>query len=218
MPSFSRRRSTTGLGTDRSSGIRDYRACIDHSDRHLLTPTQTQGILFIGIDWRGLLADRATQQCLRCCWGEGNAVIYWVQVLVVLLAVLVVIWFAFIVVLAMQARRYGSVLTARDVLRLGPDVVRLISRLVRDPQVPWGTRVLLVLLLAYLLSPIDLVPDFIPMLGYADDVLIAIWALRLAVRGAGRAAVELHWPGSLGGLSSVLFLVGLSDSAASSDE
>ncbi|WP_074788545.1 YkvA family protein [Austwickia chelonae] len=69
-----------------------------------------------------------------------------------------------------------------------------------------------------MLAHIDLVPDFIPLLGYVDDALIAMWALQLAVRGAGRITVEFPWPGSPDGLRSVLFLVGLEDATAAGDE
>jgi uncharacterized membrane protein YkvA (DUF1232 family) len=53
----------------------------------------------------------------------------------------------------------------------------------RDPQAPWGARVLAGLVAAYALSPIDLIPDFIPVLGYLDDLLIVplglLWVMRL---------------------------------------
>jgi uncharacterized membrane protein YkvA (DUF1232 family) len=58
----------------------------------------------------------------------------------------------------------------------------------------------LLLLLAYLLSPIDLIPDFVPVLGYADDIIIVAIALRSVTRRAGQDAVERHWPGTPQGL------------------
>jgi uncharacterized membrane protein YkvA (DUF1232 family) len=66
------------------------------------------------------------------------------------------------------------------------------------------------LLLGYLASPIDLVPDFIPVVGYADDAVIVALTLRSVVRRAGPEALERHWPGTDEGLAAVLRLSGLS--------
>jgi uncharacterized membrane protein YkvA (DUF1232 family) len=64
------------------------------------------------------------------------------------------------------------------------------------------------LLLGYLLLPIDLVPDFIPVAGYADDVLLVVWVLRSVVRAAGPEALDRHWPGTPHGLEVVRRLAG----------
>ncbi len=95
-------------------------------------------------------------------------------------------------------------------MRLLPDVLRLVQRLARDPALPRGIRWRLALLLAYLALPIDLVPDFIPVAGYADDVLLVAWVLRSVVRAAGPAALEQHWPGTEEGLVVVRRLAGVS--------
>jgi uncharacterized membrane protein YkvA (DUF1232 family) len=97
---------------------------------------------------------------------------------------------------------------AREALRLLPDVVRLVRRLAADPDLPRGVRMRLWALLLYLLSPIDLVPDFLPVIGYADDVVVVAWALRSVVRRAGRDALERHWPGTADGLAVVTRLTG----------
>jgi uncharacterized membrane protein YkvA (DUF1232 family) len=65
-------------------------------------------------------------------------------------------------------------------------------------------RVRLVLLLAYLLSPIDLVPDFVPVIGYADDAVIVALVLRSVLKRAGPEALQRHWPGSPAGLDIIL--------------
>jgi len=97
----------------------------------------------------------------------------------------------------------------------GPDVVRLTRRLVADAGVPRGVRIWLVVLLVYLLSPIDLVPDFIPVIGYLDDaivvalVLVLVLVLRFVTRHAGAAAIDRHWPGTEQGLSSLRAILGL---------
>jgi uncharacterized membrane protein YkvA (DUF1232 family) len=91
----------------------------------------------------------------------------------------------------------------RETLRLLPDLLRLVGRLARDPALPRGARVRLWVLLAYLAMPFDLIPDFIPVLGYADDVIIVALVLRSVVRQAGPASVRRHWPGTEDGLRAV---------------
>jgi uncharacterized membrane protein YkvA (DUF1232 family) len=95
-------------------------------------------------------------------------------------------------------------------LRLLPDVIRLLRRLAADPTLPGGVRLRLVLLMVYLLSPIDVIPDFVPVLGYADDAIIVAAALRSVVRHAGPLALERQWPGTPEGLQVVRRLAGLS--------
>ena len=102
-------------------------------------------------------------------------------------------------------------LTVREALRLLPDLVRMVRRLAADRSVPRGVRVRLWLLLAYLLSPVDLVPDVVPVLGYADDVVVVALALRSVVRASGAAAVQRAWPGGPAGLAVVSRLAGLPD-------
>jgi len=94
-------------------------------------------------------------------------------------------------------------------LRLLPDVVRLLSRLARDPELPREVRWRLWLVLGYLAMPVDLIPDMIPVLGYADDVVVVAVGLRSVVRRAGPAALASHWPGSADGLAGVLRLAGI---------
>ncbi|RZU32649.1 uncharacterized membrane protein YkvA (DUF1232 family) [Blastococcus saxobsidens] len=128
---------------------------------------------------------------------------------------LLLVWLA---LLAALWRTRPDGLTVRDGLRLLPDVVRLVRRLAADRGLPRRLRVRLWLLLGYLLSPIDLVPDVVPVLGYADDVVVVAWALRSVVRCAGDDATARHWPGEPAGLAVVRRLAGFSpgttDSAA----
>lgn len=70
-------------------------------------------------------------------------------------------------------------------------------------MLPRGVRLRLWLLLAYLAMPIDLVPDFIPVLGYADDAILVAVVLRSVIRRAGPDAVARHWPGDEKGLEAV---------------
>jgi uncharacterized membrane protein YkvA (DUF1232 family) len=94
-------------------------------------------------------------------------------------------------------------LSARELLRLLPDVIRLVRRLAGDRTLPRGVRVRLWLLMVYLAVPIDLVPDFLPVVGHADDAIVVALVLRSVVRRAGGAAVERHWPGTPEGLAAL---------------
>jgi uncharacterized membrane protein YkvA (DUF1232 family) len=128
------------------------------------------------------------------------------QVVLGFVAVASVLWLVFVVTL-LVVRPDTSVLRAS--LRLLPDVARLCARLARDPKVPRGVRVRLWLLLGYLALPIDLVPDIIPVLGHADDVIVAALVLRSVIRRAGPAVVHRHWPGTPDGLAIVGRLCGM---------
>ena len=97
----------------------------------------------------------------------------------------------------------------KEALRLLPDLLRLLPRLARDGSLPRGVRVRLWLLLGYLALPIDLVPDVIPVLGYADDAILVALVLRTVVRRAGVPALERHWPGTPDGLAALLRLCGV---------
>jgi uncharacterized membrane protein YkvA (DUF1232 family) len=105
------------------------------------------------------------------------------------------------------SRPEGNLLS--ETLRLLPDLVRLLQRLARDANVPPAARVRLWLLLGYLALPIDLVPDFVPVLGYADDAIIASLVLRSAARRVGAPAIRRHWPGTDDGLAALARLTGL---------
>jgi uncharacterized membrane protein YkvA (DUF1232 family) len=94
-------------------------------------------------------------------------------------------------------------------LRLLPDLLRLVRRLAADPQLPRRVRVRLWLLLGYLASPIDLVPDVLPVIGYADDAILVAAVLRSVVRSAGPERLARHWPGSEDGLAVIARLAGL---------
>jgi uncharacterized membrane protein YkvA (DUF1232 family) len=95
---------------------------------------------------------------------------------------------------------------ARAVARLVPDCIVFLTRIARNPCVPRGRALVLAGLVAYLASPIDLVPDFIPGLGQLDDALLVVLALRWALRGCPRAAIQAAWPGSPSSLRMLLAL------------
>jgi uncharacterized membrane protein YkvA (DUF1232 family) len=120
---------------------------------------------------------------------------------------LVLVW---LVLIAALWRVKGRV-ELGEALRVLPDVLRLLKRLAGDPTLPRRVRVTLWLLLAYMVSPIDLIPDFIPVLGYADDAVIIVLALRSVVRRSGADAIRRHWPGAPDGLAVILRLAGAKD-------
>jgi uncharacterized membrane protein YkvA (DUF1232 family) len=131
---------------------------------------------------------------------ERHSVNTWWQIPLAVVGGLLLLWLALIVVLLLAARRSPDQATIGGALRLLPDVIRLVRRLAADHTVPRGVRWRLWLLLAYLLLPIDLVPDFLPVIGYADDAVVIALVLRSVVRVAGPEALDRHWPGTPDGL------------------
>ena len=133
----------------------------------------------------------------------------WWQPLVAVASGLLVAYLVVLGALLVSARHHPDALGLRDVLRLLPDLLRLLRGLATDRALPGGVRLRLVLLLGYLASPVDLVPDFVPVLGYADDVVVVALVLRSVVRRAGADALGRHWTGSPEGLAAVRRLAGL---------
>ena len=131
---------------------------------------------------------------------------WWLDLLLGAAAALLLGWLLLLGAL-LVARPRGGLLT--EAVRLLPDVVRLVRRLAADRDLPRGVRIRVGLLLAYLASPIDLVPDFVPVLGYADDAIVVTAVLRGVARRAGLEAIERHWPGTDDGLVALCRLTGL---------
>jgi uncharacterized membrane protein YkvA (DUF1232 family) len=130
------------------------------------------------------------------------------RALVISTVAVAVAWGAFLVVVFV-VRPDG--LALHDAMRLLPDTVRLIRRLASDRSVPFGTRVTVWLLMLYLASPIDLIPDFVPVIGYADDAILASFVLRRLIRRAGSEKLSEHWPGSPEGLETLRRVLRLGD-------
>ncbi|MBF6244584.1 MULTISPECIES: YkvA family protein [Nocardia] len=131
---------------------------------------------------------------------------WWWDLLIAVAAALIVCWFALIAALIIVRPR-GNLL--REAMRILPDTLRLIRRLAADRSLPRGVRIRLWLVLAYLASPLDLIPDIIPVIGYADDAIIVTAVLRSVVRAAGPEAVRAHWPGTDDGYTALARLTGL---------
>lgn len=124
----------------------------------------------------------------------------WWSIALGIVAGLVLLWLALVVVLWLTK---PDDIGLREAARLLPDLLRLLKRLAGDRTMPKGVRVRLVLLLGYLALPFDLIPDFIPVLGYTDDAIIVALVVRSVARRAGPAALSKHWPGTPEGLVSV---------------
>jgi uncharacterized membrane protein YkvA (DUF1232 family) len=103
---------------------------------------------------------------------------------------------------------FGRKLAAKQLARAIPDVAALCRRLVRDPRVPLGSKVLVGAALVWVLSPIDLIPEFIPVLGPLDDVIVVGLVLRHLIKRAGVEVVHEHWRGDPRVLRTALRLAG----------
>ena len=122
------------------------------------------------------------------------------QVLIGCAVGLVVAWVALALVLLALRPRGQSL---RDLAAVFPNSLRLAVALYRDPNLPRSVRWRLRVAIIYNLQPINLIPDFIPVIGFADNAIVLIWALRSTIRVAGTDAVARHWTGSPEGLAVV---------------
>ena len=108
---------------------------------------------------------------------------------------------------SLQARRLIA-----DAALLAPNLVRLVGRLLRDPRVPRRAKISLGAAAAYVMSPVDVIPEVIPVVGWADDVILIMFAVDSLIDRAGPELIDEHWdgPGDLLGL--IREVVGLSRS------
>lgn len=97
-----------------------------------------------------------------------------------------------------------------DAVLMMPNIVKLVARLLRDPRVPRRAKITLGLAAAYVASPIDLIPEVVPVIGWADDVLILMFAIDSLIERAGEEVVQELWDGPGDLLSLVRDVVGLS--------
>ncbi len=98
---------------------------------------------------------------------------------------------------------------AKDAILVLPNLLRLIGRLLKDPRVPRRSKIALGLASAYVVSPIDLIPETIPVIGWLDDVFVLAYALNRFIERAGPEIVEEFWEGEgdvLGWIQEVLGL------------
>ena len=124
----------------------------------------------------------------------------WLLALVVLLAI-----YAGAVLALILA---GRGVAAREVARLLPNLILLFKDLLKDPRVPRGPKVVLWIGIVWLISPIDLLPEFLPVLGPLDDAVVAALVLRHLVHRAGAEIVREHWRGEPTTLEMILRAAG----------
>ncbi len=82
-----------------------------------------------------------------------------------------------------------------DAVGLIPNLLKLLARLIRDPRVPRRSKLVIGAALAYVVSPVDLIPEIIPIVGFADDLLLVAFAVNHLVNVAGEELVLEHWDG-----------------------
>jgi uncharacterized membrane protein YkvA (DUF1232 family) len=129
--------------------------------------------------------------------------------LLLALVLALLVYGGFVATLLVAGRRQES----RALAGFIPDCVVLVRRLLGDPEVPRRSKLLLGGLIAYLASPIDLVPDIIPVAGQLDDALAVALVLRIVLRRAGHDRLATHWPGPAASLAVVQRLAGTGPTA-----
>ncbi len=111
----------------------------------------------------------------------------WLLALIVLVAIYAVAVLALILA--------GRGVAARELALLLPNLILLFKDLLKDPRVPRGPKIVLAIGIVWLVSPIDLLPEFLPVLGPLDDAVVAALVLRHLVHRAGADVVREHWRG-----------------------
>jgi len=115
-------------------------------------------------------------------------------------SVLLAIYLVLVAALILSGRR----LAARELATLLPNLLRLFKDLATDPRVPRRAKVVLALAAVWLVSPIDLLPEFLPVLGPLDDAVVAALALRYLIRRSGVEVVRERWRGDPATLDAIL--------------
>lgn len=98
--------------------------------------------------------------------------------------------------------------TVLELARFVGDVGRLLWRLARDPRVPWQAKAVAGGAMAYVVSPLDVIPDVVPGIGQMDDLFIIVRSLRYLAGQAGYDVLHELWPGSEEGFALLLVLAG----------
>jgi uncharacterized membrane protein YkvA (DUF1232 family) len=126
----------------------------------------------------------------------------WWAWLLISLGVVIAVYAAFVFWLVALGRRDD----ARALATFIPDCIVLTTRLAREPRVPRRRRFLLFALVGYLALPFDVVPDFIPVAGQLDDVIVVALVLRHFVRAGSEPLIRELWPGPERSLALILRL------------
>jgi uncharacterized membrane protein YkvA (DUF1232 family) len=128
--------------------------------------------------------------------------------LVVALAIAIAVLAAWVAIVLVVWRKAPSRAAAIEAVRVLPDLLRLTAGVARDPMTPRSCKVALAGLAVWLASPIDLIPEFVPVIGPLDDLVVTAIVLRWVGRRVGVEALRAHWPGSEPGFELVLRLLG----------
>jgi uncharacterized membrane protein YkvA (DUF1232 family) len=123
--------------------------------------------------------------------GRGAVYAACVRALLVALGIAVVVWLVAVAALVLAGRK----VEAKQLARLLPDLAALLRGLLHDQRVPRGTKVLVGFAIVWVVSPIDLLPEFLPVIGPLDDVLVVALVLRHLVKRSGPEVVREHWRG-----------------------
>jgi uncharacterized membrane protein YkvA (DUF1232 family) len=116
----------------------------------------------------------------------------WLRGIAILVGIVIATWLALVAVIWLHR---PSRHLAGAAVRLLPDTLRMLRSIVADPSTPRLERWLLIGLFAWLASPIDLLPEFLPGIGPLDDIVVAALVLRRVARRLGRDGMRPHWPG-----------------------
>jgi uncharacterized membrane protein YkvA (DUF1232 family) len=128
-----------------------------------------------------------------------------VRDVLIVVGIVVAVWIVALAALFLVGRK----LAARRLLTLVPNLVALFRGLLGDERVPLGAKLLLGGGIAWIVSPIDLVPEFIPVLGPLDDAVVGALVIRYVVRKAGPDVVADHWRGDDATLKVLLRVAGV---------
>ena len=121
-----------------------------------------------------------------------------------LMAALAAAWLLAIAALYLGGRNG----VARELVELVPNLLRLFRGLLRDPRVPRSSKFLLAVAVVWIASPVDLIPEFIPVVGPLDDAIVAALVVRHLLKTAGHAVLAEHWRGSAATLDALARLCG----------
>jgi uncharacterized membrane protein YkvA (DUF1232 family) len=120
------------------------------------------------------------------------------------LGIAAAVWLAVVVAMVIGGRKTA----VRELARLLPNVLALFRGLLRDPRVPSSAKVALVAGIVWIASPIDLIPEFVPVAGPLDDAFVAALVLRYVMRRAGPHLAADHWRGDPRTLAMLLRFAG----------
>ena len=127
------------------------------------------------------------------------------QLVISIVVGLVALW-ALLLVVFWLLRPKG--VPVREIIRVVPDVVRLLRALIADRAVPLDVRVIIGGLFVWIISPIDLIPEFLPGIGPLDDVIVAVVALRYVRRRLGIDDLRRRWAGTSEGFALLERVIG----------